>query len=92
MHSVCTCVNRLNAINLHAMNVTQCKMARAALSWSIADLARQSGVGERTVAKFETGGNVLPETVETLRACFVRHGVEFINGGKRAGVAYQRKD
>lgn len=67
-------------------------MARAALGWTLDDLAKASGVARRTIAKFETGGNVLPEKLETLRAAFVGEGVEFINGGRRAGVAYQRSD
>lgn len=67
-------------------------MARAALGWSVAQLARAASVGERTVAKFEAGGNVLPETLEALRATLVREGIAFINGGKRAGVSYLRKD
>jgi transcriptional regulator with XRE-family HTH domain len=74
------------------MNVTQCRMARAALSWSLDRLAEASGVGRRTVAKFETGGSILPEKVEALRAAFVREGIEFVNGGKRAGVSYLRRD
>lgn len=74
------------------MNVLQCKMARAALEWTLDDLAAKSGVARRTIAKFETGGNVLPEKVEALRQCFVAQGIEFINGGKRAGVSYQRLD
>lgn len=74
------------------MNITQCRMARAALDWTLDDLAAQSGVGRRTIAKFEKGGNVLPETAETLRACFVRAGIAFTNGGKRAGVTYLRTD
>lgn len=67
-------------------------MARAGLNWTLDDLAAQSGVARRTVAKFETGGTVLPEKAEALRQAFVRAGVEFINGGKRVGVAVQRKD
>lgn len=67
-------------------------MARAALGWSVAKLAARSGIGHRTIAKFEAGGNVLPETVEALRATFVAAGVAFVNGGKRVGVTYQRKD
>jgi len=67
-------------------------MARAALGWSIADLAKAAGVGERTAAKFEAGGNVLPETVEALRAALVAAGIAFANGGKRAGVSYPLSD
>ena len=77
---------------MHAMNVTQCRMARAGLGWSVADLAKAAGLGERTVAKFETGGNVQASTVETLRQALVRHGVEFINGGKSQGVKVPRRD
>lgn len=74
------------------MNSTQCKMARVALKWSAADLANEAGIGYATVARFESGRTVEPENVEKLRACFVGHGIEFINGGKRVGVAYQRTD
>lgn len=74
------------------MNVIQCRMARAALSWSWDNLAQASGVSRRTIAKFEGGGSILPENVEALRATFVREGIEFVNGGKRAGVTYTRRD
>ena len=67
-------------------------MARAALKWSLDDLAEASGVSRRSIAKFEAAQNVLPETVETLRATFVKAGIEFVNGGKRAGVAYELLD
>jgi transcriptional regulator with XRE-family HTH domain len=74
------------------MNVTQCRMARAALDWTLDDLAEASRVSRRTIAKFEKGGNVLPDMVEAMRAAFVAQGVAFTNGGKRAGVSYLRKD
>lgn len=67
-------------------------MARAGLDWTLDDLALASGVARRTIAKFEKGGNVLPEKVETLRATLVAAGVEFINGGKSVGVKVPRKD
>ena len=74
------------------MNVTQCRMARAALDWTLDNLADASGVARRTIAKFEKGGNVLPEKMEALRAAFVAAGIAFTNGGTRAGVTYLRKD
>jgi transcriptional regulator with XRE-family HTH domain len=74
------------------MKITQCRMARAALNWSMSELAKASGVGTRTVAKFEGGGNVTPGIVETLRATFVQAGIGFTNGGKRAGVTYELRD
>lgn len=72
------------------MNVTQCRMARAALGWSLDDLASVSGVGRRTVAKFEAGGSVLAENVEAMRAAFTKEGVAFINSGRRFGVTVVR--
>jgi len=74
------------------MNVTQCRMARAALGWSLDDLAGASGVGRATVARFESGVTVQPETSERLRQAFVANGIAFTNGGKRAGVSYLRAD
>lgn len=74
------------------MKIAQCRMARAALDWTMDDLAEASGVGRRTIVKFEKGGNVLPETVETLRAALVKAGIGFTNGGRRAGVTYALGD
>lgn len=91
MTAIPSCVKSSNALFMHPMNVTQCRMARAGLGWSRDDLAKASGLASRTVAKFEDGGTVVPETVETLRAALVAQGVEFINGGTRFGVAVRRK-
>ena len=74
------------------MNIAQCKMARAGLGWSLDDLAEASGISRRTVAKFEGGHKVAPETVETLRSTLAKEGVEFINGGKRHGASVLRKE
>jgi len=74
------------------MEVTQCRMARAALGWSLDDLARESGVGRRTIAKFEGGGSVVPETVDRIAAAFVSAGVAFINETGRVGVTTRRPD
>ena len=74
------------------MNITQSKMARAALGWSLDELARAAGIAPRTVAKFETGGNVMPETVEAMRKAFVAQGVDFTNSAKRVGVSCLRQE
>lgn len=74
------------------MNRTQCKMARAALGWSVDDLAQASGVGRRTIARLEVGETVQSETSERLRQAFVGAGIGFTDGGQRAGVTYLRQD
>lgn len=67
-------------------------MARAALEWSLDRLANAAGVNKRTVMRHEAGEAIQPEKVEALRAVFVREGIAFVNGGKRAGVTYLLKD
>jgi transcriptional regulator with XRE-family HTH domain len=87
-----SCVKGTFALKVRPMNITQCRMARAALGWTLDDLASASGVGRRTVAKFEAGGSILPGKLEAMRAAFVQEGIAFENGGKRAGVSYLRRD
>ena len=71
------------------MTPTQCRMARAALEWRAADLARAANVGANTVNRFETGRDARISTVEKLRSALEAAGVVFIaeNGGG-AGVRF----
>ena len=62
----------------------QVRMARAALNWSLADLAKVAGVHRNTISNFETeryGGSA--DALEAIRAALEAAGVEFIaeNGG-----------
>jgi DNA-binding XRE family transcriptional regulator len=62
----------------------QVRMARAALNWTVRDLAEAAGVHRNTVSNIEVGrygGD--PKTLETIEATFRAAGVEFIdeNGG-----------
>jgi predicted transcriptional regulator len=65
------------------MTPIQCRMARTALDWSSADLARAAEVGQATVTRFETGRDARISTVEKLRSAFEAAGIAFIaeNGG-----------
>jgi transcriptional regulator with XRE-family HTH domain len=65
-------------------------MARAALEWSMTDLARAANVGPATVNRFETGQDARISTVEKLRSALEAAGVVFIaeNGGG-AGVRFR---
>ena len=67
------------------MNVVQCRMARAALGWTLDDLAAASGVGRRTVARFEAKESVLPARAQKLRQAFEAHGILFIDRGLMSG-------
>jgi transcriptional regulator with XRE-family HTH domain len=62
----------------------QVKMARAALNWTVRDLAEATGLHRNTINNVEVGryaGD--PATLQKLEKVFVAAGVEFIdeNGG-----------
>lgn len=67
-------------------------MARAALEWSLDQLAAVAGVNKRTIMRHEAGEVIKPEKLEALRAALVAHGIAFTNGGKRFGVSALRQD
>ncbi|KPH80674.1 hypothetical protein AE618_13125 [Bosea vaviloviae] len=59
-------------------------MARAALNWSLADLASAAGVHRNTISNFETGKYAGDqEKLAVMRAALEAAGVVFIpeNGG-----------
>jgi transcriptional regulator with XRE-family HTH domain len=70
----------------------QVRMGRAALKWSLADLAKASGVHRNTISNFETeryAGSA--DVIVSIRAALETAGVEFIaeNGGG-AGVRLKK--
>ena len=67
-------------------------MARAALDWTVRDLAAATGLHRNTITNIEVGryaGD--PATLNLIRAIFIREGIEFIdeNGGG-AGVRLRK--
>jgi transcriptional regulator with XRE-family HTH domain len=52
-------------------------MARAALGWSIADLAEEAGIGKNTALRMELGGNITMDTMRAIEGAFVKAGVLF---------------
>ena len=74
------------------MTSAQVRMARAALNWTVRDLAEATGLHRNTITNIEVGryaGD--PETLALIRNTLVRAGVEFIdeNGGG-AGVRLRK--
>ena len=86
MRSSPSCVKPQNALIVQSMTIAQCRMGRAALGWSLDDLAAKSGVGRRTLAKYEGGGNVLPAKVEVLRRALIDGGAVMVEQGGFVGV------
>jgi transcriptional regulator with XRE-family HTH domain len=70
----------------------QVRMARAALGWTVRDLATKAGLSANTVSRYENGTDALGDTLARLRRTFEAAGITFIdeNGGG-AGVRLQRR-
>jgi transcriptional regulator with XRE-family HTH domain len=69
-------------------------MARAALNWTVRDLAKATGLHRNTITNIETGryaGDLA--TLKTIAAVLKRAGIEFIdeNGGG-PGVRLKRHE
>ena len=74
------------------MTSAQVRMARAALNWTVRDLAAATGLHRNTITNIEVGryaGD--PATLTLIRDVLSRQGVEFIdeNGGG-AGVRLRK--
>jgi transcriptional regulator with XRE-family HTH domain len=67
-----------------AVTSAQVRMARAALNWTVRDLAKAARLHRNTITNIETGRYVGDsETLEKIATVLKRAGVEFIdeNGG-----------
>lgn len=60
------------------MTPDQCRMGRAAVQWSQADLARAAKVRQETVSGFEGGNDSRRSTVSAMQAALESAGVVFI--------------
>ena len=74
------------------MTSAQVRMARAALTWTVRDLAEATGLHRNTITNIEVGryaGD--PASLKVIKDVFVREGVQFIdeNGGG-AGVRLKK--
>ena len=64
------------------LTAMQSKMARAALGWSMKDLAERSGVSANTIDRFENGRAApIPANLKALRQAFEAAGVRFTETG-----------
>ena len=65
------------------LNRIQVKMARAALGWSVRELAAKAEIAANTVSRYENGADAYGDTLLKMQRVFVDAGLEFIdeNGG-----------
>lgn len=60
----------------------QCRMARAALDWSLVQLADAAGVDRKTILRFEQGTTTPRDlNLKAIRTAFETAGVTFADGG-----------
>ena len=64
----------------------QLRMARAALGWSLKDLANKADVHVNTIARCEAGFDALMGTMQRIEDVFRNEGVVFIEDGLGFGV------
>ncbi|WP_416385468.1 helix-turn-helix domain-containing protein [Tsuneonella sp. CC-YZS046] len=69
------------------MDVRQCKMARAALSWSAKDLAEAAGLTRVTVARFESSQPIDQKSLSAMKVALEAAGAHFSHRGGRVGVS-----
>lgn len=60
------------------MEIAQCRMARAALKWSLERLAEKAGVARITIARFEGGQSIDAKSLAAIQIAFEREGLEII--------------
>jgi transcriptional regulator with XRE-family HTH domain len=86
-----------SVINFTAMGTivsVQSWIARTALGWTVTDLARAAQVSRRTVADFERGASLKPDTIDMIQSALEKAGVIFISarqGGPGARLRSSRK-
>jgi transcriptional regulator with XRE-family HTH domain len=74
------------------MTPLQCKMARAAVSYGVRELAKAAKLAVDTVSRFERGESLKDETVATIKQALERAGAIFIAGnGEGPGVRIRKK-
>ena len=60
-------------------------MARAALEWSLNQVAAASGVSRRTVLRLEQGESLQVRNLAAIRGAYEAMGVRFLDEGADAG-------
>ena len=62
------------------------RMARAALGWSVKELASKANVHANTVARYEAGFQAMSGTVESIEAVLLNEGIVFLDEDAALGL------
>jgi transcriptional regulator with XRE-family HTH domain len=69
------------------MTPEQCRMARAALKWSLDDLTAKAGVGRATISRFEMGADIREDIRAKIERALTEAGAKFDSRGGRWSVS-----
>ena len=82
---------RSKALNEH-MTPSLARAARAILNWSMADLARRTGVAATTIRNYESGKRGTTRVNRAaIATAFLEEGIEFL-GGDTPGLVLHRPE
>jgi len=62
------------------------RMARAALGWTLQELANKANVNLNTVSRYETGREIRSGTMESIESAFAAAGVALIYEDAQGGI------
>ena len=68
------------------INGVQIRMARAALAWTIEELAEKSGIAPNTVRRVERDGSIHQNNLRAIEFALEDAGIAFIDVGGRPAV------
>ena len=66
-------------------------MARAALNWSLRDLAKAAGISANTVSRFEGGKPAISATLTVIKQAFEAEGITFIDADETGGAGVRSR-
>ena len=69
------------------MTNAQCRMARAALDWTIQELASAAGVNYSTIVRFEGGANIHHSSRDKIADALGKGGAAFFSAAGRVSVS-----
>ena len=73
------------------MRPIQLRMARAALNWTVRDLAARAEINKNSVSRYESGKEVIASTVHAIEAVLMKEGVVFFEDDIELGTGVRLK-
>jgi transcriptional regulator with XRE-family HTH domain len=70
----------------------QVRMARAALGWSVRDLASKAGLSPNTVSRFENGAGARVDTLGQIQDVLERAGIIFVAADETGGPGVRLRE